>query len=384
MEFTFKQAQRQDTLLRVLLMGKAGSGKTYSALALACHLADLDPSLGEVYAIDAEVKGRGDLATGCCELYAQEWCKCVVCRGHGLRLGFKHLLLPQGHQHPDDYARALEAAAAMGAKVVVVDGLTPAWEAAKSHVDQLKSSGGGRDPWAVVKPRVFALVEQLLTFPGHVIATVRTKQKIERRTKTDWVDLGQKPIFEEMKGGIEYEFDYSIFLSDHGNAGEVVKTRFSALEGRPLRRFGGDLADELLRWSRNATGAPEAQQREARPKPPQRREEARSKNGSSGRRRRQPPPAPVEEPDEGSREGEVLEEEPAWEPDLDRARRLHALIEGLKSEEVAGKANDYLGRVKTAEEWIALEKWVAEKAEAEKAANRPAPRRRKGFAPPAK
>ncbi|MCW8137285.1 MAG: AAA family ATPase [Planctomycetota bacterium] len=235
----FKRAVRREVKLRVALMGPSGGGKTYSALALATHLVD-DPDA--IFVADSEVSGTGDQAQGSAEKYVGDWCRCSRCQGHGKVFGFQSALLPKGSQTPNDYVEAIAAAAAAGAKVLILDSITHEWEACLELVD------GGKGPnkfagWAKVTPLHDRFVQAVLTFPGHVICTMRTKDKHKQEGK-EIVSLGELPV---QRVGIEYEFDIALFVS--GSRARVVKSRAAALTDRIFDRPGRELAELMLAWA---------------------------------------------------------------------------------------------------------------------------------------
>ena len=251
MEFRFRPAIRRDLPLRVLLIGESGDGKTYTALSVAHHLLAEIGQGGRVAVIDSEVKGRDQRARGTAELYAGEHCLCEGCRGQGLAFDFDVLLLPEGSQHPEDYLKAMKAAEVAGYKALVIDSITHAWAALLAQVDALKARNSRADPWLVATPIHRAFVEAIKTYPGHVICTVRSKEKLDHAEKSkggQYASLGQCP---EFRKGIEYEFDVALFMS--GARAAIVKTRASALENQTYAKPGAKLARSLVEW---AVGAP--------------------------------------------------------------------------------------------------------------------------------
>lgn len=242
----FRKAKRKAVKLRVALMGPAGGGKSYTALSLAAHLG-VQPE--EVFVVDSEVTGEDQDAQGSAEKYEGEWCRCAKCQGHGLRFGFMTALLPKGNQSPDDYCAAIAAAKAAGAKVLVLDSITHEWEACLGLVDAHEGKNKWANAWGAITPLHDRFMQAVLTFPGHVIATMRTKEKHEQQGK-EIRSRGHLPV---QRPGVEYEFDVVLFLDQSGRA-NVVKARAAVLENRVYTHPGKELADVLLEWA-NAGGS---------------------------------------------------------------------------------------------------------------------------------
>src|SRR5690606_26114353 len=198
-KIAFKRAVRRAVKLRVALMGPSGGGKTYSALALATHLVG-DPD--GIFLVDSEVSGTGEDAQGSAEKYVGDYCRCSRCQGHGAVFGFQSALLPKGRQTPNDYVEAITAAAAAGAKVLILDSITHEWEACLELVEANKKGHNAFAGWSKVTPMHDRFVQAVLTFPGHVICTMRTKDKHKQEGK-EIVSLGELPV---QRQGIEYEF----------------------------------------------------------------------------------------------------------------------------------------------------------------------------------
>lgn len=222
----FVKASKKTAKLRLALVGPAGSGKTFTALSIGCHMGD------RVAVIDTERQSAS--------LYADR---------------FEFDVLELQKPEPEAYVAALRAAAEQGYGVVIVDSLSHEWQELLERVDTIsegsKYKGNSFRAWG--DKRVHGahrdLIDAVLTYPGHVIATMRTKtayevQKDERTGKSAPVKIGLAPV---QRDGVDYEFSLVLDMSEGGTA-TVSKTRCADLEGQTIRRPGKALADLLLGW----------------------------------------------------------------------------------------------------------------------------------------
>lgn len=225
----FQKAVRADIPLRVLLIGLSGSGKTYTALALAAHMGT------KVAVIDTE--------NGSASKYAGDPCRCHACRGSDRSFDFDVLELNE--HSPKAYMDAMQAAATHGYGVVVLDSVSHEWEGKGGCLEMVDASEARNKhaAWGPVTKAHNSFLQFVRDFPGHVIATCRAKEKHEKRGK-EVVSRGVLPVQRE---GIEYEFDVALFMD--GGSGSVIKTRAAVLDGWMGEHPGGDLADRLLAWS---------------------------------------------------------------------------------------------------------------------------------------
>lgn len=215
----FHRATKQRRRLRLALMGPSGSGKTYTALKLATEMG-------------AKFIGLVDTERSSSELYAEY---------------FDFVVAPLTNFHPKHYMAAVDAAAAEGVDVLIIDSLSHAWIGEGGILDQ-KDSKNGFDAWRTLTPMHNALVNKILDYPGHVIITLRSKTAYEvekdDKGKTSVKKLG---LAAEQRSGMEYEFDV-VLLLDQENTADVTKTRCHDIKDEQFRKPGKDLAQRLVRW----------------------------------------------------------------------------------------------------------------------------------------
>ena len=238
----FRTAARKAVWLRLLLLALTKQGKTYTSLAVAHHMAKL-MGVGpeKIFVVDAEEVGED--GTGRSELEAGAFCRCQRCGGRGIKLEGHQVAVLGAHElNPFGYVETIEAARLAGAAILVVDGITPEWEACLREVDE-SSLKDKHARWGEPTKKHDAFLRALKTFPGHVIATCRVKEKHEKQGG-DLVSLGLQPI---QRDGVGYEFDAELDLH---RARGTLRSRIDMLNARSWERPGEDLAELLLRWSR--------------------------------------------------------------------------------------------------------------------------------------
>jgi hypothetical protein len=226
----FQKATKKKQKARVALIGPAGSGKTYTALTIGKHLGK------KIAVIDTE---RGSASK-----YSGDVADFDVCE------------LPTFS--PKDYMRAIADAASAGYDVLVIDSMSHAWEGEGGILDQVDKRGGRFDAWKDMSPQTRALIDAILSYPGHVVATMRTKteyviEEKERggRTVKEPRKIGLAPKF---KDGLEYEFDVVANMDDALLT--VSKSRCSALAEASIKKPGKPFADALLAWLDDGEDAP--------------------------------------------------------------------------------------------------------------------------------
>lgn len=228
-ENPFKPAAREAVKARIALHGPSGSGKSYTALMLATSLAD------KVCAVDTE-KGR--------------------LKEHQRRFKFDHFV-PERF-NPADLTKLLAQACDNGYGAIVIDSLSHYWMGsggALEFVDANTKTGGSKfsEGWNKLRPLENAMLDALMSYPGHVIVTMRVKTayEIERdeRGKSKPVKVGLKP---EQRDGIEYEFSI-VGAMDHQHTLTITKSTCEDLMDAEINRPGPDTAAIIAEWCSDGT-----------------------------------------------------------------------------------------------------------------------------------
>lgn len=216
----FRKATKAQAKLRAAIFGPSGAGKTFTSLRVATGMG------GRIAVIDTE---RGSASK------------------YSDRFSFDVLDLED--QSIDGYIAAIRMAADEGYAVLVIDSLSHGWQTLLEEVEKLakaKYRGNTWSAWSEGTPLQRKLVRAILDFPGHVIATMRSRTEWttvdDGRGKKSPQRVGLAP---EQGKGVEYEFDLLVEISTEHIA-NVIKDRTGKFQDRlidkPDEKFGRELA----------------------------------------------------------------------------------------------------------------------------------------------
>jgi ABC-type dipeptide/oligopeptide/nickel transport system ATPase component len=235
-KFLKRPASRKQTKARIALVGPAGSGKTFTALAIAAVLGER-PAV-----IDTE--------GGSSEKYDD-------------RFDFEIIRLEDFA--PLNYVDAIKFCELDGNDVVIIDSLSHAWAGtggALQRVDQAaKKYGGNRwSGWSDVTPEINSLVDTILMSRAHIIACMRSKtewalEQVNGKQKP--TKIGLAPVQRE---GVDYEFDIFGELDLEHNM-TVTKTRMTDLDGKMFHKPGTEFANLVLKWLNSGEKNPYQEER---------------------------------------------------------------------------------------------------------------------------
>jgi hypothetical protein len=208
----FAPAKREQLKLRMALIGPTGAGKTVGALTVGT-------ALGKVALVDSE-NGR-----------AKQFAD---------RFSFDHANIAD--TTPEGYSKAIQEAQDAGYEVLIIDGLSPEWQAVLADADRFGA-------WKNVRPRHNAFVKAIQDADLHLIVTMRAKMKYsvveveEGGRKKQLIEpQGIGPIQDE---NLPYEFDVVAYIDREHNATFV--NRCEALVGQ-IRPVDTDTAQIIVDW----------------------------------------------------------------------------------------------------------------------------------------
>lgn len=230
MKFAIEKATVTQAKAKIAIVGPAGAGKTMTALIIARELGS------KTLIIDTE--------NGTSAKYANEF-------------EFDILALPD--YQLTTYIAVLEYAANKGYDTVVVDSLSHAWSGPGGALEQVdKASGKNKftSGWKVVTPLHNKLVNKILTYPTHLIVTMRMKMDYILTTNEKGQQVPQKVgLGIVQRDGIEYEFDVIAEMAVNHDL-TITKTRCSALDGFEMNKPDGTLGKAINAWLSDGAEAP--------------------------------------------------------------------------------------------------------------------------------
>jgi hypothetical protein len=228
-ENPFKPTAQEAVKARIALSGPAGSGKTYTALMLATALSD------RVAAVDTE---RGRM------------------KEHQRR--FKFDRFAPDRFDPRDLTKLLAQAGNAGYGAIVIDSLSHYWMGAGGaleFVDTNTKPGGNKfsSGWNEFRPIENAMLDALLSYPGHVIVTMRVKTAyvVEQNAKgkSEPRKIGLKP---EQREGIDYEFSI-VGEMDRDHTLTITKSTCEDLMDAQIEKPGIETAAIIAEWCSDGT-----------------------------------------------------------------------------------------------------------------------------------
>ncbi|WP_319461209.1 AAA family ATPase [Micromonospora sp. RTP1Z1] len=252
MSSRFMPASRKKAKARIALAGPSGAGKTLTGLKLLYTLTgsgtvadgveriafvDTERDSADKYAVNPELPGVGDMTP-------------EEAGGYGFSK------ISPVRYDPRQLVELIDEAAVAGFTGFMLDSASHYWfgpGGILELVDLFARNHGGRsmDGWKDVRPIERAYIEALMSFPGHVVVCLRSKQKYEITEGSDGrkqvSKLGMQP---DQRDGLEYEFDLVGDL-DQGHYLRVTKSRCDALADEVIHKPDAELGHQLLDWLDN-------------------------------------------------------------------------------------------------------------------------------------
>lgn len=238
----FSKATKSASRIKMAIVGPAGAGKTYSALAFASGLGQ------RVAVIDSE--------HGSASKYADL---------------FDFDVVDLDQHHPQIYIDMIKGAEEGGYDVLVIDSLSHAWNGVGGALELVDAaaaksrSGNSFTAWKDVTPIQRRLVDAILASKMHIVCTMRAKteyviENVNGRNTPRKVGIG--PV---QRDGVEYEFDI-VGEIDQSHIMTITKTRIPALDNFhevPGRNF----VEILKKWMVSSPAETQETKKQKAPSP---------------------------------------------------------------------------------------------------------------------
>jgi hypothetical protein len=163
-------------------------------------------------------------------------------------------------QSIDGYVAAITEAGKAGYAVLIIDSLSHGWQSLLEEVEKLakaKYRGNTWSAWSEGTPHQRRLVQAILNYPGHVIATMRSKTEwttVDNNGKKTPQRVGLAP---EQGKGIEYEFDLLVEISTE-HVANVIKDRTGKFQDKLIDKPGEEFGQQLAAWLSDGLTSPVA------------------------------------------------------------------------------------------------------------------------------
>lgn len=219
----FKRAEKSQSKLRLALFGPSGAGKTYTALRIATGMGK------RIAVFDTESESASKYAD---------------------RFVFDTVNLTD-NANIDGLIEMFGEAAKEGYDVVILDSMSHSWHELLEEIDMLAKSkyrGNTWSAWSEGTPKQKKLIKAIVSYPGHVIATMRSKTEWTTTQGSDGKSRPQRVgLAPEAGKGIEYEFDMLMEMStDH--IANIIKDRTGKFQDKLIEKPGEDFGIELMEW----------------------------------------------------------------------------------------------------------------------------------------
>jgi hypothetical protein len=219
----YKPAERKATMLRAILYGTDGSGKTMTALEIARRLV----GNGDILVIDTEQAGEDAPRSGQYDQY-----------GHYIHALPYNSFVSEPHTAYNRFSDAIMAGINSGAEAVIIDSFTDENEA---YNLQAQATGQDKQYYKDIKPQRKMLYELIKNATCHIILCQRAAEKgvfgvNPKNGKDTIIRMAEQPL-----GGAEIGYSINLRLAMESGIARVAKTIYAEIpDGATYNVTAGD------------------------------------------------------------------------------------------------------------------------------------------------
>jgi hypothetical protein len=227
----FTPARREQMSLRMAIQGPSGAGKTFTAMTI---MRGLVGEGGTFAVVDTEKRAREYAVLNDTDPETDSTFR------------FGHLSPKTAD--PEQLSGYLKDAARAGYGGIIIDSFTHFWSGLGGALDRVDRARDKRAGWGEYRPIEAEMMDALLTYPGHVIVTMRVKTEYVTETndkgRTVTKKLGLKA---DQRDSVDYEFSV-IGEMDMDHTLTITKTTCQDLVDKQINKPGLMLVETLAGW----------------------------------------------------------------------------------------------------------------------------------------
>jgi len=217
--------------LRMAIQGPSGAGKTFTAMTI---MRGLCGEGGRFAVLDTEKRAREYAVLNDTDPET------------ATTFQFGHVA--PDIADPEMLPRYLADAAKVGYAGIIIDSFTHYWSGLGGALDRVDKARDKRAGWGDYRPVEAEMMKALLTYPGHVIVTMRVKTEYVTETnekgRTTTKKLGLKA---DQRDSVDYEFSV-IGEMDTDHTLTITKTTCQDLVDKQITKPGMALVETLAGW----------------------------------------------------------------------------------------------------------------------------------------
>ena len=157
---------------------------------------------------------------------------------------------------PESYIKAITECEEAGMEVIIIDSITPEWEACleiNETLAQTKFRGNSWSAWSETTPRHQRFIDKMITSKAHVITTVRNKIDTVMTETKQVKKVGVKEVTRE---GWEYNLTLNFNIDRDTHKVTASKDRTELFDNKDPFIITPDTGKQLMDWAMSGKEAP--------------------------------------------------------------------------------------------------------------------------------